>query len=120
MHCQKLFRWIAKNNTRELSKLAGRPKLPGSNGKGFPVYLNEPTETRPYRIQAQDCNVNNDTSPEECAQAVGCVIPCIVYYSTIFYVFLCSFVIAGSASGCGYGNNNITIFTESKRSFLSV
>ena len=70
MHSRQLINWITKTNTRSLAKLAGRPKLPGSNGKGFPALLNEPPNTFPYKIRAQDHGVNEDTSPEKCADAV--------------------------------------------------
>ena len=72
MHSRKLINWITKTNTRSLVKLADRPKLPGSNGKGFPALLNEPPKTFPYKIRAQDHGVNEDTSPGKCADALRC------------------------------------------------
>ena len=70
MHSRKLISWITKTNTRSLAKLAGRPKLPGSHGKGFPTFLNEASNTFPFKIRAQDHGVDEDTSPEKCADAV--------------------------------------------------
>ena len=70
MHSRKLINWITKTKNRGLAKLAGRPKLPGSNGKCFPTFLNEPPNTFPHKIRAQDRGVNEKTSPENCADAV--------------------------------------------------
>ena len=71
MPAGRYFSYINRQFVRTLVKIAGRPGLPGSNGKGFPTYLNEPTQTFPYRILAWDYGVTEDTPAEKCAQALG-------------------------------------------------
>ena len=70
MYSRKFIRWINKANTRHLVSLAGRPNLPGAQGKGFPLFLNEPTSSFPWKIRAEDHGITEDSSPEKCADAI--------------------------------------------------
>ena len=56
--------------TRNLVKIANRPKLPGSRGIGFPEFLKGYRENCPHKILAQDYGINENTSPEHCAKAI--------------------------------------------------
>ena len=70
MNAKHIIGGVIKQCRRTLVKIAGRPKLPGSRGEGFPAYLKEASTNYPHRILAQDYGVKADTSPEDCAKAV--------------------------------------------------
>ena len=54
-------------SSRKYVQLAGRPFLLGSQGKGFPHFLNGQKEYYPYIIKANENNVEDTVSPEDCA-----------------------------------------------------
>ena len=55
---------------RGLSQLAGRAFLAGSDGKGFPDYLQDAKENYPHVLFAKDFGIDKTANPRECATAV--------------------------------------------------
>ena len=53
--------------SRKYVQLAGRPFLLGSQGKGFPSFLNGQKESYPFIIYANENSVKDSTTPEDCA-----------------------------------------------------
>ena len=55
---------------RGLAQLAGRAFLAGSDGKGFPDYLQDVKENYPHVLLAKDFGIDKTANPTECASAV--------------------------------------------------
>ena len=55
---------------RGLAQLAGRAFLAGSDGKGFPDYLQDVKENYPHVLFAKDFGIDKTANPTECASAV--------------------------------------------------
>ena len=55
---------------RSLAQLAGRAFLAGSDGKGFPDYLQDVKENYPHVLFAKDFDIDITANPKECASAV--------------------------------------------------
>ena len=53
--------------SRKYVQLAGRPFLLGSQGKGFPSFLNGQRDSYPFIIYGNENSVKDTTRPEDCA-----------------------------------------------------
>ena len=60
---------LALNNTRHLVQLAHRPHHPGSDGQGFPAFLNPPRTDLPLVVTSANVDVIANATPTECARA---------------------------------------------------
>ncbi len=70
MIARKIVSSVGKQLTRNLTRIVGRPKLPGSRGRGFPEFLKGPSQNFPCILRAEEYGVNESTPLEQCAKAV--------------------------------------------------